>query len=394
MDMIGYIQEKLYILDTWLRRLLFPKSRIQQEIQVDFHFRKQRLDSYLAFLYRSRHITKGQVRDLIRQKKITVNYRRIPPEYAVIKNDLIQICHNPVLDILTIEKHAIPLQILYEDNYLLIVNKPAGLVTHPNFDLAIPSLVSALHYHNKIEVRDNLFTPGVVHRLDYNTTGAILIGKTEAMRRQLSDLFRLRQVKKKYHAIVQHEMQEPSGRIELYLGKFGYQKVKIQVKPHKAGWYSLSYYKVLKKTKDYSYVQIRTITGRTHQIRVHMSHLGHPLVGDIKYGGEMLDGVNRYFLHAHFLSFIHPVSHKRIKVYAPFPADFAALRTKLFGDTIAEDQDDASTDEIPIPNLPHPPSDASGRVELNAPINPPEGSEPPSETAEAVPNNEMPKSCQ
>ncbi len=218
----------------------------------------------------------------------------------------------------------IDFDILYEDAYLLVISKPPNLVVHPGSGNHSGTLVNGLIFHCQAisEVGDPV-RPGIVHRLDKDTSGVMVIAKNEQVLRQLSYAFKERQVTKRYHALVHGIMIKKEGRLVASIGRHVVKRQKMAVR-EKGGKYAVSNWKVLEEFGgQYSLVEITIETGRTHQIRVHMAHLGHPVTGDLVYGkGRRNQDFRRQMLHASRLTFIHPVKNKEMDIIAPFWPDF------------------------------------------------------------------------
>jgi len=211
----------------------------------------------------------------------------------------------------------IPLDIIYEDESMIAVNKPKGMVVHPSCGHKKGTLLNALLHHMGFE---RSFDPrtGIVHRLDKNTTGVILLAKNEKVQEALSSLFKERRVKKVYRAIVHGIIREEHGTIELPIGRHPRDRKKMTVLKQ-GGRYAKTSFRVLERLRGFTYLEVYPETGRTHQIRVHLSFLGHPIVGDGQYGRKGLS--ERPLLHALSLSFIHPVRQIPIEIEAPIPKD-------------------------------------------------------------------------
>jgi 23S rRNA pseudouridine1911/1915/1917 synthase len=216
---------------------------------------------------------------------------------------------------------AIPLDIIYEDDYVLAVNKPQDMVVHPSFGHRKGTLVHAmLGYLGEREGFDDGERPGIVHRLDKDTTGVILLAKDSRTQESLSRQFSHRSVEKVYRAVVEGVVKKEEGTVEGQIGRHPKERKRMAM-VQKGGRYSLSRYKVIRRLSDSSYLEVYPSTGRTHQIRVHLSSIGHPVVGDPVYSRKRRKQVDRPLLHAYRISFDHPVTKKRILLEAPVPCD-------------------------------------------------------------------------
>jgi len=215
----------------------------------------------------------------------------------------------------------IPITILYEDDYLLVIDKPKGMVVHPSLGHRAGTLVNAILSYVLDADRPGDERPGIVHRLDKGTTGVIIVAKDRSTQETLSRQFHDRSVEKVYRAIVQGNMKADVGVVEGEMGRHPRERQKMALVARN-GRYSLSRFKVIKRLKEgFTYVEVYPKTGRTHQIRVHLSHIGHPIVGDDLYGRRAKRLADRPLLHAHRILFTHPVSGEKLIVEAPVPED-------------------------------------------------------------------------
>ena len=225
----------------------------------------------------------------------------------------------------------IPLDILFENDDLIVVNKPAGMVVHPAAGHASGTLVNAiLGYDPELEGIGGEERPGVVHRLDKETSGLILLAKNERAHRWLQDQFRLRKVEKTYLALVDGKPPTPSGRVEAYIGRDPSHRKRMAIVPERRGREAISEYKTVESFKDHTWLEVRPITGRTHQIRLHCAFLGCPIVGDQIYGKKHSSiRLARHFLHAYRLKIMLPGEKKPQIFEAPLPDELARVLTSL-----------------------------------------------------------------
>jgi 23S rRNA pseudouridine1911/1915/1917 synthase len=225
----------------------------------------------------------------------------------------------------------IPLDILFENDDLIVVNKPAGMVVHPAAGHASGTLVNAiLGYDPELEGIGGEERPGVVHRLDKETSGLILLAKNERAHRWLQDQFRLRKVEKTYLALVDGKPPTPSGRVEAYIGRDPSHRKRMAIVPESRGREAISEYKTVESFKDHTWLEVRPITGRTHQIRLHCAFLGCPIVGDKIYGKKHSSiKLGRHFLHAYRLKIMLPGEKKPQIFEAPLPDELARVLTSL-----------------------------------------------------------------
>jgi len=322
----------------------------------------RRLDKYLASRL-GRPMSRTTLQDYIRQGNVTVNGRTVKPSYAIRTGDSIDMMLPPARP-KEIPPEPIPLEIVYEDADLMAVNKQAGLIVHPARGNWTGTLVNALAYYFKTNWRDiadlptsgESFRPGIVHRLDRDTTGIMLIAKSELALWRLGWQFEHRKVHKTYTAIVHGRVGPDEDVIDVPIGKHPKIREKYAVDRRTGEPYpvttkeAVTRYKVLERIGPvgggracFSLVELYPQTGRTHQLRVHMSYIGHPIVGDKMYGGgplyrSQLLGhaeeavgplITRQALHAHTIRFRHPRTGKEMELTAPWPADFTGTWNEL-----------------------------------------------------------------
>ncbi len=280
---------------------------------------KERLD---VFLSKEIKITRSQAAKLFESGLVELNGKNAKPGYKVRPDDRIHVMV-PGSERIEARPENIPLDIIYEDSDVIVINKPRGCVVHPAPSHSSRTLVNALLYHCKdLSGIGGKIRPGVVHRLDKDTSGLLVFAKNDAAHLNLSKQIRERTVKKIYYALVYGSVRNDSGRIDAPLGRHPVHRKKIAVirsgrlKRREA----LTYYKVLKRFGGYSLLELDLRTGRTHQIRVHLAHIGHPVVGDATYSRKKNEfGVDGQLLHATRLSFDHPVTGKHLMFTSPMP---------------------------------------------------------------------------
>jgi len=277
---------------------------------------------------------------LIEKGQILVNDRPSQSSYRLKLDDKVTI-EVPPPEKYEVRPENLPLDIVYEDDDLLVVNKSRGMVTHPAPGHYTGTLVNALLYHAKnLAGIGGVERPGIVHRLDKDTSGLLLVAKTDLAHRSLSTQIKDRQVKRSYVALVHGVVKQDEGFVQEKIGRHPVHRKKMAV-IKQAGLKSreaLTFYKVLRRFKDYSLLELQLKTGRTHQIRVHMSHIGHPLVGDKTYGKKdqalselvpsSIEGVEGQLLHARTIGFTHPRTGEYLEFSAPMPDEMTeAIRT-------------------------------------------------------------------
>lgn len=231
-----------------------------------------------------------------------------------------------------IEAQDIPLDILYEDQDLLVINKPKGMVVHPCPGHYSGTLVNALMYHcsDQLSGINGVLRPGIVHRIDRDTTGSLLVCKNDFAHNFLAEQLKIHSITRKYRAILHGNLKEDTGTIDAPIGRHPIDRKKMAVN-QKNGKRAVTHYRVLERFGAYTYVECQLETGRTHQIRVHMASIGHPLLGDAVYGPSRcpIQGLEGQTLHAMVLGFVHPSTREYMEFEAPLPAYFQALLRRL-----------------------------------------------------------------
>jgi 23S rRNA pseudouridine1911/1915/1917 synthase len=290
-----------------------------------------RLDAWLA--RRIPGLSRSRVQALIEAGHVTADGRTVQRDRRVTVGLEVRVTQ-PEPRPSTLAPEAIPLEIVYEDDSVLVLAKPAGLVVHPAAGHDSGTLVNALLHHCRdLPGIGGERRPGIVHRLDRDTSGAMVVAKTESAMAHLAAQFRRRTVKKEYLALVHGTPVPPEGVVDTLIGRSRHDRKRMSTRPAGAGRQAVSRYRVLASTAGYSLVRVRIETGRTHQIRVHMAAIGHPVAGDRQYGGRRAaregDRFLRQMLHAERLSFTHPVTGRILAFAAPLPADFRAALESL-----------------------------------------------------------------
>jgi 23S rRNA pseudouridine1911/1915/1917 synthase len=293
-----------------------------------------RLDVYLASQFEG--WSRARLQRLIENEDVLVNGKVAKPSYKLREHDEIEVeLIAPPADFFTPEN--IPLEIVYEDETLAVVNKPAGLVVHPAAGTPSGTLANALAYHFQ-QLPDRGVRPGIVHRLDRDTSGLLVVAKTQAALENLSDQFRDRTVFKSYLALV-HGRVASSGKIDQPLARDPSNRTRMAVV--RGGRNALTLYRVRQAFDRFTLLDVELKTGRTHQIRVHLAWLKHPVVGDETYGGgrdntiqdpqlrARIRNLKRQFLHAEKLGFKHPVSQEFVKFESALPKDLTELLAAL-----------------------------------------------------------------
>lgn len=290
-----------------------------------------RLDQYIAG--RCMDLSRSYIQKLIKESRVTINKNiQTKTKTAVQESDIVNVSL-PDPKELEIKPQDIPLDILYEDNDVLVVNKPKGMVVHPAPGHYEDTLVNAVLYH----CRDNLsgingvLRPGIVHRIDKDTTGALIVCKNDRAHQKIADQLRAHTITRSYRAIVYNNFSEDEGMINAPIGRHPTNRKKRMV-TEKNSKEAITHYKVLDHLNHkFNYIECRLETGRTHQIRVHMSHIGHPLLGDEVYGpvNSKFKNLQGQTLHAATLGFIHPTTEEYMEFSAPLPDYFEKLLKTL-----------------------------------------------------------------
>ncbi len=301
-------------------------SSVRSELHVDVPAGalSQRLDQYLTMIIPD--TSRSNVQRWIEQRRVTVNGRPQKSSHRISPGDRIDVSIPPP-EILDLEPEPIPLKIVHEDKWLLVVDKPAGLVVHPAPGHRSGTLVNALLAHGTaLSSSAGSFKPGIVHRLDKDTSGLLVVAKDDKTHRAVSRQFADRTVKRVYQAIVKGVVQRDEGTISAPIGRDPHRRQRMTVL-YGASRDAETRYKVIRRFPAATFLELTPQTGRTHQLRVHLAHVGHPILGDQRYGVKA--GLDRQALHAHRLGFLHPGSRKKVEFVSPLPADLRGMLKKL-----------------------------------------------------------------
>ena len=322
---------------------------MQNETTV-YHIQKEqhgtRLDRFL--MRATEDMSRTHLQRLIRDGNVTVN-DKVPkqPSYLLRDGDRVCLTLPPPRTLETLQPERIPLDILHEDNHLLVLNKPARMLVHPANNVYTGTLVNALLSHcTDLSGIGGVERPGIVHRLDKDTSGVLVVAKTDVAHRKLSAQFERHSITRQYVAVVCGTPPEVTGRIDARIARSRRDRRRMTtVETH--GRHAVTHYEVLEKYPKFALVQLTLETGRLHQIRVHLQHIGHPVAGDAVYGGEQralndadtptlkqaLAQLKRQALHARLLGFTHPATSENLTFSAPVPTDMQrlvdALRKKV-----------------------------------------------------------------
>jgi len=299
-----------------------------REVEVIGSCEGLRIDKFLAEEFPE--MSRSYIQKLIKDEQVTVNGKIVKSNFKISEADLV-VLNQPELKEPDILAEDIPLDILYEDSDLLIVNKPKGMVVHPSAGHYTGTLVNALMYHCKDDLSgiNGVMRPGIVHRIDMDTTGSLLVCKNDFTHNDIAEQLKVHSIRRVYHAIVHGVLKDDEGTIDAPIGRHPIDRKKMSIN-HKNGKEAVTHYKVIKRFRDYTYIQCQLETGRTHQIRVHMSSIKHPLVGDMVYGPAKCPfKLQGQTLHAKIIGIVHPRTQEYLEIDAPLPEYFVSLLNKL-----------------------------------------------------------------
>ena len=296
------------------------------ELTVPNEYAGSRLDRYLALALPQ--FSRSRLQSLIRSGDVHLQGKTVRTRETVQAGDVVRLVEPPLREI-DAQAEEIPLEILFEDDDLLVLNKPPGLVVHPGAGNQTHTLVNALLHHcSSLSGIGGKQRPGIVHRLDKETSGCLVVAKNDATHQALSAQFAAREVKKIYLALVAGTPKKPRGTIDASIGRHPVQRKKMAINQTR-GRIAKTDYRVLQSKGGVSFLECAIHSGRTHQIRVHLQHLGHPVLGDSLYGKKAT--APRQMLHAWKIGFTHPRTKERHFLEAPLPADFQAMLDVAFG---------------------------------------------------------------
>ena len=299
------------------------------KIEIEEEYDDIRIDKVLAAYLTD--LSRTYIQKLIESGNVTLSGKTLKANFKVSAGQEIEVLL-PEPETLKVEPENIPLDILYEDSDVIVVNKPKNMVVHPAAGHYSGTLVNALLYHCKDSLSgiNGIMRPGIVHRIDKDTTGALVVCKNDIAHQCLAEQLKEHSITRRYEAIVYNTFKETEGRVEGPIGRHPSERTKMAIN-HKNGKEAITNYRVLENLgSNYAHVECRLETGRTHQIRVHMSSIHHPLVGDTVYGpAKDSFGLEGQTLHAKILGFIHPTTKEYMEFEAPIPDYFTKLLQKL-----------------------------------------------------------------
>lgn len=305
---------------------IYENDNIEDEIEIiaENEIVGMRID---VFAYSKLHpyiLSRNYAQKLIESGNIKVNGSCVKPNYKMRRNDILS-CILPQPENITVQPENIPIDIVYEDSDILVVNKGRGMVVHPAPGNYSGTLVNALLYHCRdLSDINGIIRPGIVHRIDKDTTGLLVVAKNNAAHIFLSGLLKTHDIKREYIAVAEGIIPQNSVTVNLPIGRHPVDRKRMAVRTD-GGKEAVTHFKVLKRLQGHTLVECQLETGRTHQIRVHLSHIGHAVAGDPVYGTGISHGMSGQALHAGKLSFIHPSSLKAVSFEAAPPSDFSSL---------------------------------------------------------------------
>lgn len=300
---------------------------VTQEFEISLEHAGERLDKTLSLLYPE--LSRSFFQKLIKEGQILVNDAPQKANYCVAEGDFLTV-KIPKAQEIAILPENIPLDILYEDEDVLIVNKPKGMVVHPSAGHYSGTLVNAVMYHCKDSLSgiNGEIRPGIVHRIDMDTTGALIVCKNDSAHIKIAEQIKEHSVTRRYVGIVKGIIGQDSGKIEGTIGRHPTERKKMAVNVRN-GKPAITHYRVLERFHSHTFMEFELETGRTHQIRVHMASIGHPLLGDTTYGnGKSPWKLQGQTLHAAIIGFCHPTTGKYLEIEAPLPEYFESLLKK------------------------------------------------------------------
>lgn len=296
------------------------------EIVVNGNNENERLDSFLAASLPEH--SRSSIQKLIEKNHVSLNGGNAKSNYRVKRGDKVLVMV-PKPQKLTVEPSDIPLDIVYEDGDMMVINKPAGMVVHPAPGNKSNTLVNALLWHcDNLSDINGVLRPGIVHRIDKDTTGLLMVAKNEKIHRGLAKQLKEHTINRRYMALVRGVIGEDKGTIEAPIGRHPTNRKKMAVVARNSRE-AVTHFSVIRRYCGYTLIEARLETGRTHQIRVHMKYIGYPVVGDEKYGKQGELGTKSLLLHAAVLGFIHPGKNEYMEFHAPLPQSFESILQQL-----------------------------------------------------------------
>lgn len=301
---------------------------MKQSYLVPEEFQGERIDKYLSEACCG--LTRSYLQKLLKSQLVEVDGKTVKNSYRVSAGETVEL-EVPEAVEPEIEAEPIPLDILYEDKDIILINKPKGMVVHPAAGHYSQTLVNGLMYHCRGELSgiNGVMRPGIVHRIDMDTTGVLIVCKNDFAHNSIAEQLKVHSITRKYYAIVHGVIGEDEGTVDAPIGRHPVDRKKMSIN-YKNGKHAVTHYRVLERFKQFTYVECQLETGRTHQIRVHMASLNHPLLGDSVYGPSKCPfKLQGQTLHAGVLGIIHPRTGEYMEFSAPLPEYFENLLEKL-----------------------------------------------------------------
>lgn len=302
-------------------------SEAEIALTVEAEFAGQRIDKYIGESMDT-VISRTQIQNWIREGFVEVNGGTVKPNYKVAEGDYIAVRTPPPAE-LEISPEPMDLDVIYEDRDVIVVNKPRGLVVHPAAGHYTGTLVNGLLHHCRdLSGINGKLRPGIVHRIDKDTSGLIIAAKNDKAHQSLALQLKDHAVTRKYIAVVHGVLQHELGTVDAPIGRDSYDR-KLYTVTEKNSKHAVTHFSVVERLKNFTILELKLETGRTHQIRVHMKYIGYPLVGDPFYGKSRDKEMNGQALHAAVLGFVHPSSGEYLEFSAPLPGDMERLLERL-----------------------------------------------------------------
>lgn len=301
---------------------------MKQSYLVPEEFQGERIDKYLSEACCG--LTRSYMQKLLKSQLVEVDGKAVKNSYRVSAGETVEL-EVPEAVEPEIEAEPIPLDILYEDKDIILINKPKGMVVHPAAGHYSQTLVNGLMYHCRGELSgiNGVMRPGIVHRIDMDTTGVLIVCKNDFAHNSIAEQLKVHSITRKYYAIVHGVIGKDEGTVDAPIGRHPVDRKKMSIN-YKNGKHAVTHYRVLERFKQFTYVECQLETGRTHQIRVHMASLNHPLLGDSVYGPSKCPfKLQGQTLHAGVLGIIHPRTGEYMEFSAPLPEYFENLLEKL-----------------------------------------------------------------